>query len=113
MLQLGQPSTYTCPDCHGVLLEVKDGGVPRFRCHTGHAYSAESLAAAVFEGIEDAMWGAVRALDEGGSLLEQMAGKFQARQDRDGAASLNDRASTAKRRADQIRRLIIGEPAVE
>ena len=27
--------------------------------------------------------------------------------------ALNDRASTAKRRADQIRRLIIGEPAVD
>ena len=56
----------------------------RFRCHTGHAYSAESLAAAVFEGIEDTMWAAVRALDEGGSLLEQMAGEFQERHDGEG-----------------------------
>jgi len=40
VMQLGRPSTYTCPDCHGVLIEVKDGGVPRFRCHTGHARMA-------------------------------------------------------------------------
>ena len=54
-----------------------------------------------------------RPLDEGGSLLEQMAGEFQERHDGDGAATLNDRASTAKRRADEIRRLIIGEPTVD
>jgi two-component system chemotaxis response regulator CheB len=110
VMQLGPASTYTCPDCHGVLLEIKGGGVQRFRCHTGHAYSVESLAAAVFEGIEDVMWAAVRALDEGGSLLEQMARHLEDRHDDGGAASLNDRAGSAKRRADQIRRLIAGEP---
>ena len=113
VMRLGQASTYTCPDCHGVLLEVKGGGVQRFRCHTGHAYSVESLAAAVFEGIEDAMWAAVRALDEGGSLLEQMARHLQERHENDAAVRLNDRASDAKRRADQVRRLVAGEPADE
>jgi two-component system chemotaxis response regulator CheB len=110
VMGLGRPSTYTCPDCHGVLLEIKDGGVTRFRCHTGHAYSAESLASAVFEGIEETMWAAVRALDEGGSLLEQMAREFQ-EHDGESADSLKDRASTAKRRADQIRRLIVESAA--
>ena len=111
VMRLGPASTFTCPDCHGVLLTVEGGGVPRFRCHTGHAYSVESLAAAVFDGIEDAMWAAVRALDEGGSLLEQMARHRQDRHDGDGAARLTERAGDAKRRADQIRRLIDGASA--
>jgi two-component system, chemotaxis family, protein-glutamate methylesterase/glutaminase len=111
VLRLGQPSTYTCPDCHGVLLEMKGGGVPRFRCHTGHAYSVESLAAALFQGTEDAMWAAVRALDEGAALLEQLARHLQEHHDGHDAALLQARARDAKRRADQIRQLATGVPA--
>jgi two-component system, chemotaxis family, protein-glutamate methylesterase/glutaminase len=109
VMQLGRPSTYTCPDCHGVLLEVKDGGVPRFRCHTGHAYSIESLVSAVAEGIEDSMWAAVRALDEGGSLLQQLARHLQEHDDGAGATLLGRRGDDAKDRADRIRRLIADE----
>ena len=110
VLQLGQPSTYTCPDCHGVLLEMI-GGVPRFRCHTGHAYSIESLAAAVFEGIDDTIWSAVRALDEGGSLLEQLATHLSEHHADHRTAILREQAGKAKRRADQVRRLVAEEPA--
>ena len=109
--KISRISKVTCPDCHGVLLEMKAEGVARFRCHTGHAYSIESLASAVFEGIDDAMWAAVRALDEGGSLLEQMARYVREREASGGAAArLTERASEAKRRGDQIRHLIAGEP---
>jgi len=41
VLQLGEPSNYACPECHGVLLQMKEGTLFRFRCHTGHAYSIE------------------------------------------------------------------------
>ena len=43
VLQLGEPSNYACPECHGVLLQIQGGSLFRFRCHTGHAYSIESL----------------------------------------------------------------------
>src|SRR5688500_14144980 len=43
VLQLGEPSNYACPECHGVLLQLNEGPLFRFRCHTGHAYSIESL----------------------------------------------------------------------
>jgi two-component system chemotaxis response regulator CheB len=71
-VHIGDPSVFACPDCHGVLLKLKDLGVLRFRCHTGHAYSAESLLAALNEGIENALWSAVRAAEEGRLLLEQL-----------------------------------------
>lgn len=71
-VHIADPSVFACPDCHGVLLRLKDAGVLRFRCHTGHAYSAESLLAALNEGIENAVWSAVRAVEEGRLLLEQL-----------------------------------------
>ena len=71
--RIGEPSVFACPDCHGVLLELKERGILRFRCHTGHAYSAETLLTALNEGIENALWSAVRAVEEGRFLLERMA----------------------------------------
>src|SRR5262249_36510400 len=38
-MELGKASVYSCPECHGVLMQLEEGGVKRFRCHTGHAYS--------------------------------------------------------------------------
>lgn len=70
---IADPSVFACPDCHGVLFELKERGILRFRCHTGHAYSAESLLVALNEGIENALWSAVRAVEEGRLLLERVA----------------------------------------
>jgi two-component system, chemotaxis family, protein-glutamate methylesterase/glutaminase len=40
---LGERSVLACPDCHGVLWEIKDGDLTRYRCHIGHAYTDEAL----------------------------------------------------------------------
>jgi len=42
-LHPGEPSPYSCPDCGGVLWELKDGELLRFRCRVGHAYTSETL----------------------------------------------------------------------
>ena len=47
--RLGTPSVFTCPECHGTLLQLKENGRTRYRCHTGHAYSADSLLSEVTE----------------------------------------------------------------
>jgi two-component system chemotaxis response regulator CheB len=106
VLKLGQPSIYTCPDCHGVLLEIRDGGVPRFRCHTGHAYSIESLTAMLAEKVEEAMWSAIRALYESGVLLAEMARHLTEHAGDPRAALLHGQAAEARRRADAIKGLL-------
>jgi two-component system chemotaxis response regulator CheB len=74
---LGIPSQYSCPECHGVLLQWKEGNRIRFRCHTGHAFSAQSLMAEVDEAIEDALWNAIRALQEGKLLFAHLAAHLE------------------------------------
>src|SRR5690606_36533213 len=50
----GTPAVYVCPDCHGTLWETDlPGGILRFRCRVGHAFSATSLAAQQSERIEE------------------------------------------------------------
>jgi two-component system, chemotaxis family, protein-glutamate methylesterase/glutaminase len=103
--RIGAPSPYACPECHGVLLQLQEGGRVRFRCHTGHAYSIESLLAAVSEGIEESLWIAVRALEEGRLLLDGMAAHMRASHDGAGAEKLAERAEESKRHAEIIRQL--------
>jgi len=73
VMQLGTVSQYTCPDCHGVLVQIEEGAFVRFRCHTGHAFSARSLISEVNTAIDDGLWDTLRAVEERVMLLRQMA----------------------------------------
>jgi len=105
--RIGTPSNFSCPECHGVLLELKEGTRTKFRCHTGHAYSIASLLAAVGEGIEDSLWTAVRALEEGHLLMTRMAEHFKVSHDSAAAEELVDRANEARRQADAVRQVVM------
>ena len=106
LLGLGEPSTYTCPECHGVLLAMKDGNHVRYRCHTGHAYSVESLAADLSHSIEDALANAERALQEGDLLVRHLADELDPDFDRERIDYLRSQAEQAGRQAQVVRRLL-------
>ena len=57
---------------HGPLWETKAGPSLQFRCHVGHAYSPDSLLADHADGLERALWSAVRTFDERASLLRRL-----------------------------------------
>jgi two-component system chemotaxis response regulator CheB len=105
--RIGKPSRFACPECHGVLLELKEGMRTKFRCHTGHAYSVASLLAAIGEGIEESLWTAIRALEEGQLLMTRMAEHLQANHDTESAEQLMDRAAEARKQSDVIRQLVM------
>jgi two-component system chemotaxis response regulator CheB len=69
----GTPTAFSCPDCNGTLWELQDGGVLRYRCRVGHAYSARSMVEAESEAVERAMWEAVRVLEESVSISRRIA----------------------------------------
>ena len=53
-----------CPDCGGGLAQVDLPQISYFRCHVGHQYGPQSLAAAQSEAVEQKLWSAVAALEE-------------------------------------------------
>ncbi|MDR7051287.1 two-component system chemotaxis response regulator CheB [Duganella sp. 3397] len=70
--RIGKPSGYTCPECGGALWQL-DGAAPaRFRCHTGHAFTARVLAHLQEEAVEAALWSALRALQEQQRLEQEL-----------------------------------------
>lgn len=61
---IGKPSGYTCPECSGALWKINGAVPPRFRCHTGHSFSARVLSELQDQTIEAALWSSLRALQE-------------------------------------------------
>ena len=71
--QLGHQVPLTCPDCGGNLWEVDHGKVLRYRCHTGHAFTAAALAESNQHELEETLWVALRMMEERKNLLLGMA----------------------------------------
>ena len=108
MNRIGKLSPYTCPSCHGSLWEVFDEHVLRFRCHTGHGFSAESLDAEHGDEYENALFGALRALEENAGLARQIARRAR-ENGRDRIAFLcEEKATEDDRSADVIRSMLDG-----
>ncbi len=103
----GEPSSYSCPDCGGTLWELTDNGLLRFRCRTGHAFSGESLIATQSDALEDALWVALRALEEKASLAHRMAKRLQNRSSSFSAQRLEQNAQDAEQSAALIRDLLL------
>ena len=91
-----QPSPLTCPDCGGGLWELKESKPLRYRCHSGHGFTAASLQAAQTQTAEHALWSNVRALQERELLLRRLASVAQATGD-------HPQAEAGRRAADQVR----------
>lgn len=107
VMSLGEISPFTCPDCHGVLLRIKDGKIARFRCHTGHAFSADTLLATVTEHIEDSMWSAMREMEESIMLLRQMSEHFAESDQAQMAELFAQKAREAEHRVKIIRQVVL------
>jgi two-component system chemotaxis response regulator CheB len=105
LARIADPTTFVCPDCKGSLWRVRESVPPRFRCYTGHAYSLQSLEAAQNEGVDMALWNAVRALEEKYAILRERAGS--AAEDR---ADLERHAAEVLELAHRLRFMVMQEP---
>jgi two-component system chemotaxis response regulator CheB len=102
IMHLGELSPYTCPECHGNLLQLQDGDFTRFRCHTGHAYSLSSLLVDATESLETSLWSTLRAMHETTLLLQHLARHARDREN----AALAEVAERKARDTEQSARLI-------
>jgi two-component system, chemotaxis family, protein-glutamate methylesterase/glutaminase len=102
----GRPSGWTCPDCHGSLFEIHEGGLVRFRCRVGHAWSAVSLVAQQGSELESALWVALRALEEKASLTLDLSRRAVERGHRLSGEQFERQSEGTRRAADQLRSLI-------
>lgn len=109
---LGDYTPFTCPECEGVLIRVKEGKNVRFRCHTGHGLSREALLYGVVEKVEMRYWDVMRSLEEAAMLLEEMGHTLDDNGQSRAAARFRDNASQAARQSRQVRDLVLGDDAL-
>lgn len=107
IMKWGEPSIYACPECHGVLLQLKEGKNIRFRCHTGHAYSVDSLLAEFAEKTEESLWSAIRAIEEGVILMRSLAEHFSEQHKGTDAEELLRKARESQQRAELVRQAVM------
>ena len=103
----GDPSGFSCPDCNGVLWAIQDGGMQRFRCRVGHAWSPESLLTRQSESLEAALWIALRSLEERAALARRLAEPARRRGHRITATRFEEQATEAQQAARVVRELLL------
>lgn len=103
---IGAPSKFGCPECGGVLFELRNGTMVRYRCRVGHAYSAESLMADQADHGEAVLWSALRALEEIAVMSRQLAERGRMREHPRLAARFERRAEETERNAAILRAML-------
>lgn len=112
----GTPSAFSCPECGGVLREIEEGNFVRYRCRVGHAYAPETMLGAQGDVIEEALWSALKTLEESASLAKRVAATERHRGHAWMAARFDERERCARERAESIRRVLeraADEPPIE
>jgi two-component system chemotaxis response regulator CheB len=99
----GLPTPLSCPACGGAMWETVEGPVVRFTCQVGHAFSTESMLREQGSAVEQAMWGALRSLEERAELLRGIA----RRQSRGSRVRFEERAADVEAQARQIRAVLV------
>lgn len=102
---LGDQVPFNCPGCGGVLWKVGNGPALRYRCHTGHAYTAKVLLAEQTKKLEETMWTALRMFEERRNLLSTMAKGPKGASSRSAA----ERAKLSQIHIDRIRAILLSD----
>ncbi len=99
IMELGTLTPFTCPQCHGALVKIAEGKMSRFRCHTGHAYTDNSLLESVMESTGEMLWQVIRSFEESVMLLKHMGQHLQNAGDLDRAETFFAKSRELERRS--------------
>jgi two-component system chemotaxis response regulator CheB len=97
--QMSAPSGLNCPSA---LYELKDQRVLRYRCRSGHAFSAQSLLSGQADAREAYLSSLFGALIEEATLARRLQGEPLFAEDSYTAVSLSNRAHELNRQANQV-----------
>ena len=104
--QIGHQSKLTCPECNGVLWEIDNSSKLRFRCHTGHSFTGDSLDHSQNVAFEEAIWFAIRALHEKQRLLKRLAGAAREGNRANSARDYEESAAQAAQHAAVLQKIV-------
>ncbi|HWE48884.1 MAG TPA: chemotaxis protein CheB [Bryobacteraceae bacterium] len=104
--ELGNQVPYNCPNCGGVLWKITGAGLLRYRCHTGHSFTAKALLTSQTEKIEETLWVCLRMFEERKNLMNSLA---QEEKSASRKSSYAERAGAAEVHIERIRAMLLAE----
>jgi two-component system chemotaxis response regulator CheB len=97
-----------CPECGGALAETVLPRISYYRCHVGHQFAPQALAAAQADSAEAKLWAAVAALEETAALARHLATHTDPGED--GADQHGKTADWATNLAESVRTRVLAAP---
>ena len=104
--RFGSLAELTCPDCHGAMQEIREDGLVRYRCHTGHAFTLEALSLSQGEAWERTLYTAMRAQQEQAMLCRRLAKEARGRRQMRSETDFGRRALDYEEGAELLRQLL-------
>lgn len=104
---LGTRDPAMCPDCGGPLWRVRGAQHDIYRCYLGHAVSCTALVRDQAVASEEAMWRAVRSLEESAFTLASCGYDARSRGDTTAASHYEAQVQRLQEHASRQRELII------
>jgi two-component system chemotaxis response regulator CheB len=103
----GEQTSISCPDCGGPMRKKSIGNSYRYRCHVGHAYNGKWLLSAQNRASEEALWSAVRMLEERAQVERELAENEKKAGHEEEAARLLKRSEESVGHARAVQELIM------
>ncbi len=105
VLELGELTPFTCPECQGALVRIAEGKLSRFRCHTGHGFTEDALLEGIMQTAGENIWQTTRGLQEAEMLVEHMGQHIREAGDPTRAEKFFTKARQLGRRASRFREI--------
>lgn len=105
--KIGHLAPMSCPECSGPLWQIDADKVRRYRCHVGHGFTARALLASQDAALEQALWAAMRTMEERANMALVMARNEEERGRSMSAQVYEERSQTSKAHAQVIRKLLV------
>lgn len=103
VLEKGDLTPLTCPECSGAMVQFTEGKIIRYRCHTGHGFTDSALLAGVTKAVEENLWKCLRGLEEAIIILEKTARQYEQSGKEEAAGMFYRKAKETHHRARTIR----------
>jgi len=105
--EIGALTPYTCPDCHGAIWQLGEDEPLKLRCHVGHSFTGEVFTTAQSQSVENALWAAVRVMEEKVTFSRQLAARKRKQKLHKAAKSYEKQASALDDEVTTVRDLIV------
>jgi two-component system, chemotaxis family, protein-glutamate methylesterase/glutaminase len=107
IMNKGTYTPLTCDECNGALMRFPEANILRYRCHTGHAYTASALLASVTAAVETKLWQAMRAMEEVNMLMKTISDHYMNSGDYYSASLFESRAEEGLKSSKRVRESIM------